>query len=259
MLPSLFVAHGSPMIAIEESPYGTFLDQFGAQLPRPEAVVIFSAHWESRIQRVSEVEAYSTIYDFGGFPDELYQVVYPAPGHPDVARRVQLMLREHGIGVETERSRGLDHGAWTLLKRLFPNADVPVVAMSVNAALEPRDQFAIGEALRVLRDHEVLVIGSGVTVHNFQILGMGHDPEIQASVREFQDWLDDKLGHWDLEALFDYARQAPHARLAVPPKGQEHLAPLFYAMGAASHPHSIEILHESWMWQVMANAVYQFT
>lgn len=259
MLPSLFIAHGSPMIAIEESPYATFLDQLGAQLSRPEAIAIFSAHWESPVQRVSEVGSYSTIYDFGGFPDELYQVVYPAPGHLDVARRIQTLFRDRGIRVEPDRTRGLDHGAWTLLKRLFPDADIPVVAMSVNAALDPSEQFAVGEAIRALRDQEVLVIGSGVTVHNFQILGMAHDPGIQAGVREFQRWLNNKLRQWDLEALFDYARQAPHARLAVPARGQEHFAPLFYAMGAASQPQSVEILHESWMWNVMANTVYQFT
>ncbi|NMP21963.1 DODA-type extradiol aromatic ring-opening family dioxygenase [Sulfobacillus harzensis] len=258
MRPSLFIAHGSPMIAIEESPYGEFLDQLGRRLEHPRAVVIFSAHWESPVQQVSAVSQYTTIYDFGGFPDELYRVVYPAPGDPALAEEIQNLLAQANIAAERDRSRGLDHGAWTLLKRLFPEASVPVVAMSVNARLSPREQFAIGQALAPLRDHDILIIGSGVTVHNFQILGMGHSRELQAAVKAFQRWLDDKLSQWDLEALFDYEHQAPHARLAVPQNGQEHFAPLFYAMGAAGTPDSIEILHESWMWNVMANTVFQF-
>lgn len=246
------------MMAIEESDYGHFLDQLSAGLGTPKAIVVFSAHWESRTQKVNEAESYATIYDFGGFPDELYQVVYPAAGDPDLAHRIETLLGEHHIAWEAERERGLDHGAWTLLKRLFPAANIPVVAMSVNAGLSPDEQFRIGQALSPLRQENVMIIGSGVTVHNFQLLGARHNPEVHAAVKAFQAWLDEKLHAWDLEALFHYDTEAPYARLAVPANGREHFAPLFYAMGAAGQPQSIDTLHESWMWDVMANSVFQF-
>ncbi len=258
MVPSLFIAHGSPMVAIEQSEYGTFLDRLGRTLPRPKAVVLFSAHWESAVQQVSEVSTYSTIYDFGGFPDALYRVTYSAKGAPDLSLRVQDLLRRRGIEARGERQRGLDHGAWTLLKRLYPHADIPVVEMSVNAHLSPAEQFRIGETLAPLRAEDVLVIGSGVTVHNFQLLGANASPAVQAAVREFEEWLVKTLEAWDVPALFDYERQAPHAHLAVPPAGREHIAPLFYAMGAADSPDAVTVLHQSWMWNVMANSVYQF-
>lgn len=258
MLPSLFIAHGSPMVAIEDSEYGQFLDHLAARWPRPRAVVVFSAHWESPVQAVSRVPEYSTIYDFGGFPDELYQIQYPAHGDAALSDRIEALLSEAGIPVRPEEQRGLDHGAWSLLNRLYPDADVPVVEMSVNARLTPQEQFLIGGSLASLRMDDVLIIGSGVTVHNFQLLHAHANPEVQAAVRQFEQWLSEKLHAWDLDALFDYVRQAPHAQLAVPPGASEHFAPLFYAMGAAKNPESVAVLHRSWMWDVMANSVYQF-
>lgn len=246
------------MIALEEGEYGDFLDHLGETLPRPRALIVFSAHWESQVQRVSAAEQYTTIYDFGGFPDELYRVTYPAKGDPRLSRAVQDLLSEHGIGFEVDAVRGLDHGVWTLLNRLYPRADVPVVEMSVNARLTPAEQFRIGQAVAPLRREDVLIIGSGVTVHNFQLLSVHRRPDVQSAVREFEGWLEAKLSSWDLDALFDYEAKAPHAHLAVPPNGQEHLAPLFYAMGAADLPASIKTLHLSWMWNVMPNSVYQF-
>ncbi len=260
MLPALFVAHGSPMIAIEESDYGTFLDRFGRSLPRPQAVVVFSAHWESRIQQISAVDGpYETIYDFGGFPDELYQATYPAHGHPELARQVANLLRARGIEASLNTQRGLDHGAWTLLRRLFPEADVPVVAMSVNAALPPAEQFRIGESLAPLRDQNVLIMGSGVTVHNFQLLRYTENLDVQTAVQAFERWLHENLQAWDLDALFHYAERAPYANLAVPAGGSEHFAPLFYAMGAAGSGAAFLLQHHSWMWGVMSNDVFQFS
>ncbi len=260
MLPSLFVAHGSPMIAIEASDYGAFLDGFGQALPRPRALVVFSAHWESPVQQIGAVAgSYETIYDFGGFPDELYQVVYPAHGDPLLAEQIAELLRERGIESSLNTRRGLDHGAWTLLRRLFPAADVPVVPMSVNAALSPAEQFRIGESLASLRDHNILVIGSGVTVHNFQLLRHTANPDVHAAVQAFERWLQEKLQAWDLDALFHYADEAPNARLAVPAGGSEHFAPLFYAMGAAGPDAAFALQHQSWMWGVMSNSVFQFS
>lgn len=256
MQPAIFLAHGSPMIAIESSDYGTFLDHLAARLGHPRAVVIFSAHFESPVQVVSAPSQFSTIYDFGGFPDALYQIEYPAPGDQALAHRIGGLLQDQGIEWRAESQRGLDHGAWTLLKRVFPNADVPLVEMSVNQRTTPQEQFRVGQTLAGLRDEGVLIIGSGVTVHNFQLLSPGTDRAVVAQVRAFEQWLQARLRAWDLPALFNYESEAPGAHLAVPARGREHFAPLFYAMGAASNPGSVEVWHESWLWDVMTNTAY---
>lgn len=258
MIPTLFVAHGSPMIAIEQSEYGDFLDHLGAVLPKPKAIVLFSAHWESTVQMVSEVDSYSTMYDFGGFPDALYRVTYPAKGDPALARKIEDLLVADGIPCAMDRQRGLDHGAWTILHRIYPEAGIPVVTLSVNPDLTPEQQYQIGHALSPLRTEDVLIIGSGVTVHNFQLFQVSDKPEVQSAVREFEAWLEEKLQAGERAELFDYERQAPHARLAVPKNGKEHFIPLFYALGAAGDRPAVKMLHRSWLFNILANTVYQF-
>lgn len=257
-MKSLFIAHGSPMVAIEDSPYGQFLDELGPRMERPDAIVIFSAHWVSQTQQISRVDRYDTIYDFGGFPDALYQIKYPAKGHAELADTVASLLGSGGIDSEMDTKRGLDHGAWTLLHRLFPGADVPVVAMSVNPELTPAEQYRIGACLEPIRDQNILVIGSGVTVHNFGLLRYRGNAEVETMVNQFEDWLEANLAEWNLEALFQYESLAPNARLAVPEGGEEHFVPIFYAMGAADDVRKTTLLHRTLMWGVMTNTVYQF-
>lgn len=258
MVPAMFLAHGSPMIAIEDSEYARFLDDLGGSLSPVKAAVVFSAHWESGVQSVSGVSRYTTIYDFGGFPDALYQVEYPAPGDPEIASRIQRLLQQAGIESQVDPTRGLDHGAWTLLKRLFPQAQVPIVEMSVNQELEPSEQYRVGQALSSLRQENILFIGSGVTVHNFSLLPYRDNSEVQARVRAFEDWLEVKLTQAELEAILHYREQAPDSELAVPSRASEHFAPLLYVMGAAGSLSQVQILHSSWMWNVMSNAVFAF-
>src|SRR5579875_3750754 len=158
-MPSLFVAHGSPMVAVEDSAYGRFLDGLAAGLPRPRAIVVFSAHFEAEAVRVHHTARYETMYDFGGFPEALYQIRYAPPGDPALAADILQRMRSAGIDAEAEYERGLDHGAWTILRRLYPHADVPVVEMSVNQKLSPRRQFEIGQALAPLSAGGLLFIG----------------------------------------------------------------------------------------------------
>ena len=257
VIPAMFIAHGSPMVAIEDSEYGAFLDQLATQVTEPKAILLFSAHWESRVQKVSEIENYSLIYDFGGFPEALYQVKYPARGDLELSKKVQSLLGEAGIAYEVERQRGLDHGAWTILKRIYPKANVPVIAMSVNPDAPAREQYAIGKALASLREEGVLIIGSGVTVHNFQLFHAQQDRRVHQAVREFETWLAEHLETWDIDSLFSYEQKAPHARLAVPVHGNEHFVPLFYAMGSADRSGQVRQLHLSYMFNVMTNSVYQ--
>jgi 4,5-DOPA dioxygenase extradiol len=257
MIPSLFIAHGAPLLAVENNEYTQFLNELGKRLPRPKAVVLFSAHWLSAVQKVSEVSEYDTIYDFGGFPDELYQIKYPAKGDGHIAREIEQSFAEHGIPFEVETKRGLDHGAWVVLRLLYPNADVPVVAMSVNPRLEPKEQYEIGKALSAMRANDVLIIGSGGTVHNLRALDWrANEPHDWAL--EFDQWLEHHLNRWDMDSLFQYDALAPNATLAVPPYGNEHFVPLFYAMGAADDTRKATLLHRSYQYGNLSQSVWQF-
>ncbi|OPA76886.1 dioxygenase [Paenibacillus selenitireducens] len=231
MIPSLFLAHGSPMLAIEHTPYTEFLGSLGQQI-KPKAIVIFTAHWESEVLTVSSHDhVYDTIYDFGGFPDELYEVVYPAKGSTAVANQVMKRFEAAGIPVQTDATRGLDHGSWTLLHRMYPEANIPVVQISVHPYLPADVQYQIGKALQGLGEEDILVIGSGVTVHNLRMLNWGQStPEPWAVA--FDDWLLEQMKQGDLGALFQYDTLAPQAQKAVP--RAEHFVPLFIAMGSGN-------------------------
>ncbi len=257
MMPSLFIAHGAPLLALEDNEYTQFLSDLGRTMPRPKAVVIFSAHWLAQTQRVSEVDTYDTIYDFGGFPEELYQIRYPAKGDIRVAKEVEEAFSRNGIAYEIEQERGLDHGSWVVLRLLYPDADVPVVAMSVNPRLSPQEQYNIGRSLMELRKQDILVIGSGGTVHNLRALNW-NAAEADDWAVTFDDWLSEHLTSWDVSSLFQYDTLAPDARLAVPPYGNEHFVPLLYAMGAADDVRTAESLHRSYQYGNLSQSVWRF-
>ncbi|AIM15069.1 MULTISPECIES: class III extradiol ring-cleavage dioxygenase [Neobacillus] len=258
MLPSFFIAHGSPLLAIENNEYTHFLNDLGRNLPRPKAIVIFSAHWESQVQQVSEVEQYSTIYDFGGFDPALYTIQYPAKGNHDVSKEIKDLLTANGIPFSIEKKRGLDHGSWVVLRLLYPNADIPVIAMSVNPNLTPQEQYKIGKSLSVLRAKDILIIASGGTSHNLMALNWADNGEITPWALEFEDWLAHHLHQWDLDSLFKYDSLAPNAQYAVPPHGKEHFIPLFYAMGAADDVQKAKLLHRSFRYGSLTHSVWQF-
>lgn len=259
MIPSLFVAHGSPMIAIEDTEYARYLENLGRELPRPRAIVVFSAHWLARVQTVSDVDAYLTIHDFGGFPEELFHAEYPAKGDRELSARVRALLAQAGIRVQADGRRGLDHGAWTILSRLYPDADIPVVAMSIDPALRHEEQYRVGRALAPLRGDGILVVGSGVTVHNFRAVDFRRrDAPVAAFASEFEEWLEGRLAAWDLASLFAFEALAPHARMAAPEGGDEHFAPIFYALGAADDSRRSELLHRSFEYGSLSNSVYAF-
>ncbi|HXD36401.1 MAG TPA: class III extradiol ring-cleavage dioxygenase [Rhodanobacter sp.] len=231
-LPSLYISHGSPMTALQPGLTGTRLAELSAKLPRPAAIVMASAHWLSRQAQVGNAAAPATIHDFGGFPEALYQLRYPAPGNPVLAGRVARLLDDAGLQPTLDPGRGLDHGAWVPLRLLYPAADIPVVPVSIQPALGPLHQYALGRALAPLREEGVLVIGSGSITHNLHDLVAGYSDERQAPyVQPFITWIEQKLAAGDIEALFDYRRQAPFAERAHPT--DEHLLPLFVALGAA--------------------------
>jgi 4,5-DOPA dioxygenase extradiol len=258
MMPSFFIAHGSPMLAIEDNDYTKFLNQLGQNLPKPKAIVLFSAHWESKNQMVSQVDQYRTIYDFGGFDPALNAIQYPAKGHAVISQEIEELLSENGISVETETTRGLDHGAWVVLRMLYPNAEVPVIAMSVNPNLHPKEQYEIGKALSVLRAKNIMIVASGGTTHNLRALKWSDNGMVDSWALEFEDWLAYHLEKWDLPALFQYDSHAPHALLAVPPYGNEHFIPIFYAMGSADDQPKATLLHRSFRYGNLSHSVWQF-
>jgi 4,5-DOPA dioxygenase extradiol len=256
MMPSLFIAHGAPLLAIENNSYTEFLNQLGQNLPRPKAIILFSAHWEARVQQVSKVEQYSTIYDFGGFPPELYTIQYPARGNEELANEIGDLFTQNGIPFKHETTRGLDHGAWVVLRMLYPNADIPVISMSVDPNLTPEEQYKIGKSLSELREKDVLIIASGGTVHNLRAVNWADNGEDSWAV-EFDDWLAHNLQNWDLQSLYNYESVAPNAAIAVPPYGKEHFIPIFYAMGAADNNPKAILLHRSYRYGNLSHSVWQ--
>lgn len=259
MLPSFFVAHGAPLLAIEDNEYTQFLQKLGSELPKPKAVVVFSAHWESPVQQVGDVDEYSTIYDFYGFPQELYEIQYPAKGAKDIAGEIKELFRKEGIPFAVDTSRGLDHGAWVVLRLLYPKADIPVVSLSVNQQLPPEEQYKIGRSLSSLREKDVLIIASGGTVHNLRAIGWERDGMVNDQwAVEFDQWLEKQLMIWDTAKLFQYEELAPHAAMAVPGYGKEHFIPLFYAMGAADDVRKAKLLHRSYRYGNLSHSVWQF-
>ena len=237
-LPALFLGHGSPMNAIEDGPFRRAWAELGRSLPKPEAVLCVSAHWETRGVAVTGSAAPPTIHDFYGFPDELFAVRYPAPGHPALARRVASMLRAEGASVDPER--GLDHGCWSVLLAMYPEADVPVVQLSLDSRRPGSFHLALGRQLAALRDSGVLILGSGNVVHNLRVadwsMAEGYDWAIRfdAEVRS-------RIAAGDDESLADHRALGPDAALAVPTP--EHYLPLLYALGARRTSDEVRFLN----------------
>lgn len=231
LLPSLYISHGSPMTALDPGLVGERLAELGATLPRPRAILMASAHWLGHQPMVSAAAHPETLHDFGGFPEPLYQLQYPAPGDPALAREVAGMLHAAGMPTHIEGNRGLDHGAWVPLRFLYPNADIPVLQLSIQPRLGPEHQLRVGRALAPLRAQGVLLVGSGSITHNLHDFGRYRDGMEAPYVRPFITWVEQRLAADDVPALLDYRARAPGALEAHPT--DEHLLPLHFAMGAA--------------------------
>jgi 4,5-DOPA dioxygenase extradiol len=231
-MPTLFLSHGSPMHALDPGGAGKAWQAIAASLPRPRAILMASAHWETSLPMLSGAEQLETIHDFGGFPAELYRVRYDTKGSPEVAQRATELLRAAGHAPAINSCRGIDHGAWVPLKWMYPDRDVPVVQLSVQTSLGPQHHLSLGEALAPLAEEGVLVIGSGHATHNLHDWFRHHaDPEPLDYVVQFSNWLGKALADDDREALVNYRDRAPAAARAHPT--EEHFLPLFVALGAA--------------------------
>lgn len=256
-LPTLFVSHGAPTLAIDDSAAHQFLRSYGQHLGKPKAILMLSAHFEAPFATVTASLAPETVYDFWGFPKELYDITYPAPGDPDLAARIGTLMGDGGIPVQADATRGLDHGAWVPLSLMYPEADVPVVQLSIDPRQGPEYHFRLGELLRPLRDEGVLIVGSGGATHNlrgaFQSAPGAPTPEW---VVEFREWLAETVKNDRRDDLVHYRERGPSAVQNHPT--EEHFFPLLAAMGATQPYESRQRIHESETYGVLAMDAYMF-
>jgi 4,5-DOPA dioxygenase extradiol len=242
--PAAFFAHGSPMVAIEEDEFTASLRSFGKSLPRPKAIVVVSAHWEAPgAVRVTSSERPPLVYDFSGFPEELYAVRYPSPGDPALAATIVEMLSAAGIAAVKDERRGIDHGAWVPIRHAFPAADVPVLEVSLPLPRSPKDVAALGKALAPLRERGVLLVGSGGIVHNLRRVRFENkQAPAEHWAKEFDAWVRDRVEPLDIDGLSAYPKLAPNAAAAVP--STEHFDPQFFVLGAALAGDRVRTLFE---------------
>jgi 4,5-DOPA dioxygenase extradiol len=256
-MPTLFLSHGSPMHAVQSGVAGDMWQAVGAALPRPRALVIASAHWETSRPMLTGSKQPETIHDFGGFPEALYRIRYAAPGAPDLAARAAQLLRDNGLDAAVDPQRGLDHGAWVPLLRMFPDADVPVVQLSIQTHLGAEHHLRVGRALEPLTEEEVLIVASGHTTHNLRDWMMnrqGGEPLPYAQA--FATWLHDTLATRSTDALVAYRDTAPGATRAHPT--EEHFLPIFIAIGAAGEGATSEPLLRGFEGSALALDSYVF-
>jgi 4,5-DOPA dioxygenase extradiol len=229
-LPTLFLSHGSPMMALAECNTTQFFKTLGAQLPRPRAILMVSAHWDTPQPAASISAQPETIHDFYGFPPPLYELRYAAPGAPDVARRAATLIDAAGLGPTALGERGLDHGAWTPLRFMYPTHDIPVTQLAVQSSRGAKHHYNIGAALAPLADEGVMIVGSGGISHNLREWRSVPPGAPPAWLTEFVAWVRNAIVSGDHAALVDYVKRAPHAARNHPT--DEHFLPLFVALGA---------------------------
>jgi 4,5-DOPA dioxygenase extradiol len=264
-LPTLYVSHGSPMTALEPGAAGAFLQRLGPAIDgtfgRPKALLALSAHTLSRQPVLLAAPRHEAVYDFGGFPDALYRLRYDAPGAPELATRVQQLLAGAGVTAHRVDEGGLDHGIWTPLRYMYPQADVPVLPLGFVPTWSPAQLHAFGRALAPLATEGVLIVGSGSITHNLRMLfGAGGRPAVDApEIAEsaaFRAWVAAHAAAADWPALFDYRRQAPHAALMHPT--DEHWLPWYPAGGAAGEAAAGMRLHDSITYGCLGMDTYAF-
>ena len=255
-LPSVFVSHGSPMHALQPGAAGEAWAALGRRLPRPKALLVASAHWETQVPMLTGSGRPETIHDFFGFPEPLYKLRYPAPGSAEVAQKAKGLLQDAGFTAAIDGTRGIDHGVWAPLLYMYPGADIPVVQLSVQPELGPRHHLALGRALRPLSDEGVLVIGSGHLTHNLRDWDRSGRAAPMPYAIEFQAWVKQRIDAKDFETLADYRSRSPHGVRAHPT--DEHFLPLFVALGASREDASAERFFDAIESGALAMDAYAF-
>ncbi len=241
-MPVLFLGHGSPMNAIEENEFVSTFRKLGKELERPNAILCISAHWETRGTFVTAMQNPPTIHDFGGFPQALFDVQYPAPGSPELARETQSLVTKAHVGLDDKW--GLDHGAWSVIKHLYPNADVPVIQMSIDYSRLPQYHYDLAKELGRLRKKGVLIIGSGNMVHNLRMVAWNKLNEQYAYdwAIEANEKMKSYILNGDHQKLIDFKAQGKAFELAIPTP--EHYMPLLYALALKEEKESIALFND---------------
>lgn len=255
--PVLFLSHGSPMTALGGDELNAVWARLAPRLSKPAAILSVSAHWNTRLPIVSGSAHPETIHDFGGFPAELYRLRYPAPGAPELAQRIKERITSAGIATGIDAGRGLDHGAWVPLLTLFPEADVPVLQLSVQPERCARHHFALGAAIAPLSNENVLIVASGHMTHNLMEYLRPGDVRPSPASAAFREWVHARLMSGDDSALIDWDHAAPGARAAHP--SPEHFLPLFVALGASGAERHAEWLGGGWIEDALAADNYLFS
>lgn len=259
VMPSLFVSHGAPTLLTDPTPTRDFLLGLGASLPRPKAILAVSAHWDTPETRLGSAAAPHTMYDFYGFPDELYERTYPAPGSPWLAGHAAELLAQAGLPSRQDAQRGLDHGAWVPLSLMYPQADIPVAQLSISSRMPPQRHLALGRALAPLRAQGVLILASGNATHNLrEVFSHGLLEAPVPYAKAFADWLTRHVEAGEDEPLLDYLSNGPEAARNHPTA--DHYLPLLVALGAAGKDGAEtpkgRLLHDGYTFGVLSMAAY---
>ncbi len=256
--PTLFLSHGAPNLVLTPLPARQCLLDLGASLSRPHAIVVASAHYdEGPVARVTSAPNPRTIHDFNGFDPSLHQMSYPAPGAPDLADKLVRALSNVGLPAQLDDQWGFDHGTWVPLMLMYPQADVPVIALSIDGRADPRYHLELGRALTAFRGRRVLVIGSGAFTHNLgQVAPPAGNTAAPDWVDAFADWMGEKIQEGDETTLLEYREKAPFAQHNHPTA--EHLLPMFVAMGAAGQGWRAQRLHTSVSYRILRMDMFRF-
>lgn len=240
-LPVLFVGHGNPMNAIEENEFSKGWRELGKKLPKPKAILCVSAHWETKGTFVTAMEKPKTIHDFGGFPDELFKAQYPAPGSPATAKDIRAAVTKTSVGLDTEHW-GLDHGCWSILKPMFPGADIPVLQLSIDRTKPAQWHYELAKELSALRKKGVLIIGSGNIVHNLGRIDWRNPNGVFDWAQEFNEKVKQLIVNNDHKSLVDYSSLGKAAALSIPTP--EHYLPLLYTLGLKDNKENVSFFND---------------
>ena len=260
--PTLFLSHGAPNMGLSDSPVREFMSGLGENYQKPDAIIIASAHFERSGAHVVTDTNPEMIYDFRGFERELYEVQYPAPGAPELAQEVIKSLNSANIPVVAIDKRGYDHGIWVPLSLAWPEADIPIVQISIDPDESPQYHYQLGKALSAFSSRNIVIIGTGNITHNLPALfNKGQAPELDANIRryveEFIAWLDSEIESENIDNLLNYKEKAPFSAENHPT--DEHFLPLYFALGAAGENFKAKKIHASYTYDFLAMDAWEFT
>lgn len=246
LMPVLFVGHGSPMNGIEDNEFSRRWEKMGQEIPKPKAVLVISAHWFTNGTKITAMDFPQTIHDFGGFPKELFDVQYPAPGNPQLAEETKSLI--HSAGVQLDHDWGLDHGAWTVVRKMYPDADIPVLQLSIDYTKPPQYHYELAKELASLRKKGVLILGSGNMVHNLRMVNwnmMGNEGGGYDWAIAMNDKFKSFIANGDHASLINYDKLGRDAALAIPTP--EHYLPLLYSLGLQDKKDEVSFFNDKAM------------